>query len=196
MNASVGIVAIGRNEGARLEACLASVSGQVGAVVYVDSGSTDGSVEMARARGVEVVALDMSKPFTAARARNAGAERLQEVAPDVRYVQFVDGDCAVVEASALRFRPILMTAFSFILGTLPLLTATGAGAVARIALGMAVFAGLTLATMMGVFFTPVLYRMIQGLSELGGKKAGSGAARAAPAAAESSADEKSPPPAD
>lgn len=97
MNASVGIVAIGRNEGARLEACLASVSGQVGAVVYVDSGSTDGSVEMARARGVEVVALDMSKPFTAARARNAGAERLQEVAPDVRYVQFVDGDCAVVE---------------------------------------------------------------------------------------------------
>ena len=74
MNASVGIVAIGRNEGARLEACLASVSGQVGAVVYVDSGSTDGSVEMARARGVEVVALDMSKPFTAARAAPAAAE--------------------------------------------------------------------------------------------------------------------------
>ena len=59
-----------------------------------------------------------------------------------------------------------MTAFSFILGTLPLLTATGAGAVSRIALGSAVFAGLTLATAMGVFFTPVLYRMIQGLSEL------------------------------
>ena len=73
---------------------------------------------------------------------------------------------AAVEASALRFRPILMTAFSFILGTLPLLTATGAGAVSRIALGSAVFAGLTLATAMGVFFTPVLYRMIQGLSEL------------------------------
>ncbi len=72
---------------------------------------------------------------------------------------------AAVEASALRFRPILMTAFSFILGTLPLLTATGAGAVARIALGMAVFCGLTLATAMGIFFTPVLYRMIQGLSD-------------------------------
>jgi GT2 family glycosyltransferase len=97
MNASVGIVAIGRNEGARLEACLESVDGQVGAVVYVDSGSTDGSVEMARARGVEVVALDMSEPFTAARARNAGAERLQEIAPELRYVQFVDGDCAVVD---------------------------------------------------------------------------------------------------
>lgn len=97
MNASVGIVAIGRNEGPRLEACLGSVAGQVGAVVYVDSGSTDGSVEMARARGVEVVELDMTKPFTAARARNAGAARLREVAPDLRYVQFVDGDCAVVE---------------------------------------------------------------------------------------------------
>ena len=73
---------------------------------------------------------------------------------------------AAIEASALRFRPILMTAFSFILGTLPLLTATGAGAVSRIALGAVVFFGLTLATMMGVFFTPVLYRLIQGLSEL------------------------------
>jgi len=72
---------------------------------------------------------------------------------------------AAIEASALRFRPILMTAFSFILGTLPLLTATGAGAVSRVALGMAVFAGLTLATIMGVFFTPVLYRLVQGFSE-------------------------------
>lgn len=97
MNASVGIVAIGRNEGARLEACLESVEGQVGAVVYVDSGSTDGSVEMARARGVEVVELDMSEPFTAARARNAGAQRLQETGSELRYVQFVDGDCAVVD---------------------------------------------------------------------------------------------------
>lgn len=72
---------------------------------------------------------------------------------------------AAIEASALRFRPILMTAFSFILGTLPLLTASGAGAVSRIALGTAVFFGLTLATMMGVFFTPVLYRVVQGFTE-------------------------------
>ena len=73
---------------------------------------------------------------------------------------------AAVEASALRFRPILMTAFSFILGTLPLLTASGAGAVSRIALGVVVFCGLTLATIMGIFFTPVLYRIIQRLSEI------------------------------
>lgn len=97
MNSSVGIVAIGRNEGARLEACLESVVGRVGAVVYVDSGSSDGSVEMARCRGVEVVELDMSKPFTAARARNAGAARLKEVAPDVEFVHFLDGDCVVVD---------------------------------------------------------------------------------------------------
>ena len=97
MNSSVGIVAIGRNEGARLEACLESVVGRVGAVVYVDSGSSDGSVEMARGRGVEVVELDMSKPFTAARARNAGLARLKEVAPDVEFVHFLDGDCVVVD---------------------------------------------------------------------------------------------------
>ena len=97
MESTVGIVAIGRNEGARLEACLDSVVGRVGAVVYVDSGSTDGSVEMAQGRGVEVVGLDMTKPFTAARARNAGAARLAEIAPEVEFIQFVDGDCVIVE---------------------------------------------------------------------------------------------------
>ena len=95
-NGSVGLVAIGRNEGERLRKCLMSVVGQVGKVVYVDSGSTDGSVEMARNFGVEVVALDMARPFTAARARNEGRRRLREVAPGLRYVQFVDGDCEVV----------------------------------------------------------------------------------------------------
>lgn len=93
----VGVVAIGRNEGERLRACLESVAGRVAAVVYVDSGSTDGSVELARGLGCEVVALDMSVPFTAARARNAGVERLRHVAPDVRYVQLVDGDCEIVD---------------------------------------------------------------------------------------------------
>jgi GT2 family glycosyltransferase len=87
----IGAVVIGRNEGARLESCLASL-GDVSRVVYVDSGSTDGSVEMAQARGVEVVSLDMNMPFTAARARNAGLTRLREgKAPE--FVQFVDGDC-------------------------------------------------------------------------------------------------------
>ncbi len=89
----IAAIAIGRNEGARLEACLTSLDGQAAPIVYVDSGSTDGSVEMARARGVEVVALDMSIPFTAARARNAGIARVKEVAPDTVYIQFLDGDC-------------------------------------------------------------------------------------------------------
>lgn len=92
----VGVVTIGRNEGERLRKCLDSVAGIAGRVVYVDSGSTDGSVAMARARGVTVVELDMRVPFTAARARNAGFRRLRELLPDLAYVQFVDGDCELV----------------------------------------------------------------------------------------------------
>src|ERR1700686_613653 len=88
----VGLVAIGRNEGQRLERCLGSLP-VAATVAYVDSGSTDGSVQLARARGAEVVELDMSSPFTAARARNAGFRRLREIAPALPYVQFVDGDC-------------------------------------------------------------------------------------------------------
>ncbi len=91
----LGAVAIGRNEGERLRRCLASLVGQVGVVVYVDSGSTDGSVELARAVGVLVTELDRAQPFTAARARNAGLARLHEAAPDLELVQFVDGDCEV-----------------------------------------------------------------------------------------------------
>jgi len=87
----IGIVIIGRNEGRRLLACLAS-AGAGRAIVSVDSGSTDGSAVAARGLGAEVVALDMSLPFTAARARNAGFARLMEIASPA-YVQFVDGDC-------------------------------------------------------------------------------------------------------
>jgi len=93
----VGVVAIGRNEGERLRRCLESVRQCAGRVIYVDSGSSDGSVETARALSADVVELDTSIPFTAARARNAGAARLFELAPDVEFVQFVDGDCEVVE---------------------------------------------------------------------------------------------------
>jgi glycosyltransferase involved in cell wall biosynthesis len=93
-----GVVAIGRNEGERLRLCLASVVGRGMTVVYVDSASTDGSVELARSMGAQVVELDMSLPFSAARARNAGFERLVEVAPGVKFVQFVDGDCEVVSS--------------------------------------------------------------------------------------------------
>jgi GT2 family glycosyltransferase len=93
---AVGVVAIGRNEGERLKTCLESVVRIASKVVYVDSGSTDDSVRMARAMGVEVVELDLSVPFTAARARNEGFRRLRERAPSLAYIQFVDGDCEVV----------------------------------------------------------------------------------------------------
>lgn len=95
--AQVGVVAIGRNEGERLKRCLSAAVAQADCVVYVDSGSTDGSVAYAKSQGVEVVELDLSTPFTAARARNAGFRRLIGVAPQMVFVQFVDGDCELVE---------------------------------------------------------------------------------------------------
>lgn len=94
---SVAAIAIGRNEGARLEACLASLQGRAAPIVYVDSGSTDGSVEMARAAGALVVDLDMRLPFTAARARNAGLEAVRAAAPGTEYVQLLDGDCTLAK---------------------------------------------------------------------------------------------------
>jgi GT2 family glycosyltransferase len=94
--ASVGVVVIGRNEGERLRRCLASVLGSRSLVVYVDSGSSDGSVAAARAMGATVVELDTTVPFTAARARNAGFAKLCELVP-VDRVQFVDGDCELIE---------------------------------------------------------------------------------------------------
>ena len=96
--ARLGIVVIGRNEGERLYRCLNAIIGRCPAVVYVDSGSTDGSVTLARSLGVEVVELDRSAPFSAARARNAGFERLRRLAPYGLFVQFVDGDCELDEA--------------------------------------------------------------------------------------------------
>jgi GT2 family glycosyltransferase len=91
----VGVVVIGRNEGERLRRCLSSLAASGVVIVYVDSGSNDGSVEWARARCRAVVDLDATLPFTAARARNAGFERLVELLPSVEFVQFVDGDCEV-----------------------------------------------------------------------------------------------------
>jgi GT2 family glycosyltransferase len=96
LGSKVGVVVIGRNEGERLNNCLRSVTGRVACVVYVDSGSVDGSVSMARYIGCDVVALDTQIPFTAARARNAGFERVGQLEPSVPYIQFVDGDCEVV----------------------------------------------------------------------------------------------------
>ncbi|QKR99438.1 glycosyltransferase [Sphingomonas sp. CL5.1] len=91
MSAALGIVVIGRNEGERLVRCLASI-GRDHPVVYVDSGSTDDSVVTATRAGARIVALDMSTPFTAARARNAGRAAL---GGQVTLVQFVDGDCTL-----------------------------------------------------------------------------------------------------
>ncbi|WP_371227795.1 glycosyltransferase [Roseovarius sp. 2305UL8-3] len=98
-------VIIGRNEGARFLACLDSLPKALDPVIYVDSGSTDGSVAAAEARGVTVVTLDTTHPFTAARARNAGLAILPE---DVEFVQLIDGDCALregwVEAALVALR--------------------------------------------------------------------------------------------
>ena len=89
----LAVVAIGRNEGERLVRCLDSVRAVAEQVVYVDSGSTDGSVAHARSVGAQVVELDMSLPFTAARARNAGLEAARARTPELQWVQFLDGDC-------------------------------------------------------------------------------------------------------
>jgi hydrophobic/amphiphilic exporter-1 (mainly G- bacteria), HAE1 family len=74
---------------------------------------------------------------------------------------------AAMNSAKLRFRPILMTAFAFILGVTPLLTATGAGSQARIVMGMAVFAGMLIATILGVLSIPALFVMIE---KMGKKK--------------------------
>lgn len=68
---------------------------------------------------------------------------------------------AAMEAARMRFRPILMTAFSFILGVLPLLVASGAGAEARKVMGMTVFSGMLVATVIGVLVVPALYVMVE-----------------------------------
>lgn len=100
----VGVVAVGKNEGERLIRCLRSVAGRGLTVVYVDSASTDGSPGSARDLGAEVVELDMTMTFSAARARREGFERLVQLDPEVRYVQFIDGDCEVVEGWLDRAR--------------------------------------------------------------------------------------------
>lgn len=97
---NIGVVTIGRNEGERLKRGLASILKQVPdsrRIIYVDSGSTDGSPAYACSLGVAVVDLDLTQPFTAARARNEGFNRLLELWPTLDYVQFLDGDCELVE---------------------------------------------------------------------------------------------------
>jgi HAE1 family hydrophobic/amphiphilic exporter-1 len=100
---------------------------------------------------------------------------------------------AATTAAELRYRPILMTAFSFVLGTAPLVFASGAGAGSRVSLGTAVFFGMILATVLGVVFVPTFYTVIQTISEklAGGRTS---AASPAPAAAPAPAPPTAPDP--
>lgn len=92
----VGIVVIGRNEGDRLKRCIRSLVDQnVESIIYVDSGSTDDSVAFSLNQGVIVEELDSSVPFTMARGRNIGFNKLISLWPNIPYIQFVDGDCEV-----------------------------------------------------------------------------------------------------
>jgi GT2 family glycosyltransferase len=96
------VVVIGRNEGHRLVRCLEALASVGSPLVYVDSGSTDGSPERARAAGASVVVLDPARPFTAGRARNEGFSAVLEQVRDVEVVQFVDGDCELVDGWLAR----------------------------------------------------------------------------------------------
>lgn len=93
----VGVVVIGRNESAHLKQGLESVLRECDTMVYVDSGSEDNSVAIASALGVAVVRLDSTSPFSAARARNAGFDYLTRMDDRLEFIQFVDGDCELVD---------------------------------------------------------------------------------------------------
>ena len=109
-----GIVVIGRNEGQRLVACLNVLRSQPRPVIYVDSGSSDGSLERARDLVDAVLPLDPARPFSAARARNEGAALLRQRHPHLSYVQFLDGDCLMLpdwlEAAEGALRAVPTTA--------------------------------------------------------------------------------------
>lgn len=95
---SLGFVVIGRNEGERLKIGLKAIQSicSHAPIVYVDSNSSDDSVAFAKSHGIITVELDMSIPFTAARARNTGFSSLLAQNPHIEYVQFLDGDCELL----------------------------------------------------------------------------------------------------
>ncbi len=100
---NLGCVIIGRNEGDRLRSSFESIPEIIlKQTVYVDSGSTDGSQTLAKEFGLHVLELDRNIPFTAARARNKGAEILLQLYPQILFIQFIDGDCAL-EPNWLNF---------------------------------------------------------------------------------------------
>jgi GT2 family glycosyltransferase len=108
---NIGIVIIGRNEGERLRQCFELMKAIPCKKVYVDSGSTDNSISTAKSFNIETVQLDPKSPFSAARARNEGFEKLIEIDPNLSYVQFIDGDCGLTDSwvnkavSFLKDRP-------------------------------------------------------------------------------------------
>ncbi len=77
---------------------------------------------------------------------------------------------AAAEAARLRFRPVLMTAFSFVFGVMPLVFASGAGSASQRAVGTAVFGGMVISTLLGVLFVPVFFVIFQRLTEFRKKK--------------------------
>jgi GT2 family glycosyltransferase len=97
VSAPIGLVVIGRNEGERLRRCLEDLRLRGLPLVYVDSGSTDGSAALARGLGCEVLEVSPERPFSAARARNEGLEFLVARHPGLACVQFVDGDAVLVD---------------------------------------------------------------------------------------------------
>lgn len=96
MTADFGVVVIGRNEGERLRSCFESLADVDCAKIYVDSGSTDNSLSLAQQYGITAHPLSADRPFSAARARNEGFAKLLEISPELRFVQFVDGDCSFI----------------------------------------------------------------------------------------------------
>jgi GT2 family glycosyltransferase len=94
---SLGVVIIGRNEGERLKMSLGSIS-KLLPLVYVDSASSDGSPDFARAAGIPTLVLDEPPRLTAARARNEGLRLLLELHPQLEFVQMVDGDSNLANA--------------------------------------------------------------------------------------------------
>ncbi|MEJ1472111.1 MAG: glycosyltransferase family 2 protein [Candidatus Sedimenticola sp. (ex Thyasira tokunagai)] len=91
----VGIVIIGRNEGTRLYRSVQASVAKLDCVVYVDSGSTDDSLAVAHSLGAKTIALKEG-PFTAARGRQRGVEYLSKHHSELKYIQFLDGDCVLV----------------------------------------------------------------------------------------------------
>jgi HAE1 family hydrophobic/amphiphilic exporter-1 len=105
-----------------------------------------------------------------------------EFARELHYDRNMEVAEAAVEAARLRLRPILMTSFAFILGVLPLVFASGAGAAARKSIGIAVSSGMLASTCLATLFVPAFYVVVQRLSNRKGRPEHKAAPPAAPAA--------------